>query len=350
MDDYSISFEGPGAYYSSEAEEARRLGLRLYAMANTGGRTWDMGVAPYLPVPEQWNRRYRNLVASHRAHGLAGLMESHHYGWLPSFVSELAKNAFTAGGDDLDAALAAVARRDYGAAAPLARQAWQRFSDAIRLVIAWATDQYGPYRIGPSYPLVWDQTDVRLPSVPYAPHGGNAIAFPIYAENVFADFARTELRLLRVQRVGALFEEGNRLLEQAGAGLSGPKAAGARRALAVSRFMEHTYRTTLHVKQWQILKALLLDTRTHSHGDTTALFRLVADLAGDASPASLAAAMQALAAREIANAQASLACYEADTAIGFEPTMEYMFSPEHVAWKVGVTAESARRVEAFVRA
>ncbi|OGV67644.1 MAG: hypothetical protein A3K19_14680 [Lentisphaerae bacterium RIFOXYB12_FULL_65_16] len=350
VDDYSISFEGPGGYYASEAEEAKRLGLRLYAMANTGGRTWDMGVAPYLPTPEQWNRRYRNLVASHDAHGLAGLMESHHYGWLPSFVSELAKNAFTTGGEDLDAALDATARRDYGTGAPLARQAWHLFSDAIRLVIAWATDQYGPYRTGPSYPLVWDQTDVTLPSVPYAVHGGNAIAFPTYTENVFADPARTELRLLRVKRVCALFEDGNRLMEQAAAGLIGTKAENARRAWAVSRFMENTYRTTVHVKQWQILKALLQDARPRSHGDTAAVFRLVSDLAGGDGVRPLADAMKAVAAREIANAEATLVCYETDTTIGFEASMEYMFSPEHVAWKVAVTEESARRVEAFASA
>jgi hypothetical protein len=350
VDDYSISFEGPGAYYVSEAEEAQRLGLRLYAMANTGGRTWDMGVAPYLPVPEQWNRRYRNLIASHEAHGLAGLMESHHYGWLPSFISELAKNAFTTGGDDLEAALAATAQRDYGAGAALARQAWGRFSDAIRLVIAYGLDQYGPYRIGPSYPLVWDQTEVTLPSLPYAVHGGNAIVFPTYAENVFADPPRTELRLGRSKRVCALFEEGNRLLEQAGAGLVGTKAENARRALAVSRFMENTYRTTVHVKQWQILKALLQNARQPSPRDPAVLFRLVSDLAAADGSRRLAEALKAIAIREIANAEATLVCYETDTAIGFEASMEYMFSPEHVAWKVRVTQESARRVEAFVGA
>ena len=175
VDDYSIAFEGPGAYYTSEAEEARRQGIRLYTMSNTGGRTWDMGVAPYLPVPEQWNRRFRNLVTSHEEHGLAGLMESHHYGWLPSFISELAKNAFTVGGDGLETALEAIARRDYGDGARLAMQAWHLFSKAIRRVIPWAGDQYGPYRCGPSYPLVWDQDDVVLPSVPYAMRRGKNV-------------------------------------------------------------------------------------------------------------------------------------------------------------------------------
>jgi hypothetical protein len=39
--DYTIGFEGPGDVFRSEAEEAHRCGLKLYAMTNTTGMTWD---------------------------------------------------------------------------------------------------------------------------------------------------------------------------------------------------------------------------------------------------------------------------------------------------------------------
>ncbi len=352
VDDYSISFEGPGQYYVSEAEEAKRLGIRLYAMANTGGRTWDMGVAPYLPVPQQWNRRYRALVESHAKHDLAGLMESHHYGWLPSFVAELAKNAFFTNGFELDDAMERIARRDYAAGAQDALAAWHCFSEGIRSVIAWATDQYGPFRIGPTYPLVWDQTGVTIPGVWYATHSGNAIAFPVYSEDVFRAPAQTELRLMRAKKVCRLFSEGNRHMEQAMQSLTGAKRERAMQQFAVSKFMEHTYRTTVHVKQWQILKTLLQNLRNNAEknrtADTEPLWKWASDLTHSRDEVSLADAMRKIATEEIENTKMALICYETDTSIGFEASMEYQFDPEHAAWKIAVTEESLRRLGAFV--
>ncbi|MBR6729698.1 MAG: hypothetical protein IKL80_06015 [Clostridia bacterium] len=44
--DYSLAFAGPGHYFSTEAKAAKERGIRLYAMANTGGLTWDIGTIP----------------------------------------------------------------------------------------------------------------------------------------------------------------------------------------------------------------------------------------------------------------------------------------------------------------
>ena len=63
--DYTISFEGPGRYFTSEAEAAHERSLRLYTMSNTAGLTWDFGVIPYEPVPFQWARRYEALLKAH---------------------------------------------------------------------------------------------------------------------------------------------------------------------------------------------------------------------------------------------------------------------------------------------
>ncbi|MBR2500035.1 MAG: hypothetical protein IKB60_03035, partial [Clostridia bacterium] len=56
--DYTLSFAGPGKYFESEAKAAKRRGLKLYSMTNTGGLTWDLGVIPYQPMPYQWMNRY----------------------------------------------------------------------------------------------------------------------------------------------------------------------------------------------------------------------------------------------------------------------------------------------------
>jgi hypothetical protein len=87
--DYTISHVGPGEYFKSEAKVAKECGLKLYSMVNTGGRTWDFGVIPYEPFPERWNERHQSILESREKYGLSGLMESHHYGFLPSIISRL---------------------------------------------------------------------------------------------------------------------------------------------------------------------------------------------------------------------------------------------------------------------
>ncbi|MDF2686512.1 MAG: hypothetical protein K0S55_1694, partial [Clostridia bacterium] len=83
--DYTLFFEGPGQYFISEAELARERGIKLYTMSNTAGLTWDIGVIPYEPVPYRWYERQQALHIAREKWGLCGLMESHHFGWWPSF-------------------------------------------------------------------------------------------------------------------------------------------------------------------------------------------------------------------------------------------------------------------------
>ena len=59
-------FEGAGKAFLSEARAAARRGIRLYAMTNTAGKTWDIGVIPYEPVPRQWMKRYDSILQTHR--------------------------------------------------------------------------------------------------------------------------------------------------------------------------------------------------------------------------------------------------------------------------------------------
>jgi hypothetical protein len=95
VDDYSILHPGPSRMFTGEAAVAHRRGIRLTSMANTGGRTWDCGVTPFIPVPERWIDRHRALRDAHRRWNLAGLMESHHYGFQQNFIAEIAKTSFT---------------------------------------------------------------------------------------------------------------------------------------------------------------------------------------------------------------------------------------------------------------
>lgn len=124
--DYTASFPGPGVYFRTEAETAHARGIPLYSMTNTAGLSWDIGVIPYEPIPFHWAKRYQAVWEAHDNWGLVGLMESHHYGWWPSFVNELTKWAYWEPRTTTEEMARQLAVRDFGPeAAPLAVACWQ---------------------------------------------------------------------------------------------------------------------------------------------------------------------------------------------------------------------------------
>lgn len=71
------------------AQRAEKYGIRLYAMTNTGGNTWDFGAIPYQPAPYQWIDRYDSMEKCRKEYGLSGLLESHTYGFCPLLYARL---------------------------------------------------------------------------------------------------------------------------------------------------------------------------------------------------------------------------------------------------------------------
>lgn len=82
--------------------------------AYTSGRTWDFGVIPYEPMPQQWIKRFEKMQQAHREWGLCGLMENIHYGFHPSIIRELEKCAFFTSEKPLAQSLRELLARDYG--------------------------------------------------------------------------------------------------------------------------------------------------------------------------------------------------------------------------------------------
>ena len=346
IDDYSISFEGPSRVFLDEAEKAKEMGIRLYAMANTGGRTWDNGAAPYLPVPQQWQKRYEALCRANADYGLCGLMENHHYGWLPSFLSLFSKNAFTTNGIPNEEMLCQIARRDYGEYADMAMQAWAYFSEGISNVVAAAVDQYGPYRCGPTYPLLFDQKagELNIPSVPWAWHKGGGIWNPVYPDPVFPDYENTLLRYSHVKTVKESFRKGLDLLETAAERLNLSAGSEISRQIAVARFLYCTYVTTENVIGWNMAKKILLSGKPPEGADA------VREALGitDRAPEGLAQFMKNVAALETENVSLALTCWKEDSSIGFEASMEYVFNDEFAKWKNAETVKSLKRLEQYL--
>jgi hypothetical protein len=311
--DYTASFAGPGHYFSSEARTAKECGIPLYAMANTGGLTWDIGVLPYQPIPYQWRRRYDALLKANEDWGLGGLMESHHFGFWPSFVSELAKWSYWRPRRNFDEAIAQIAQRDFGDGAEFALQAWQHWSDAWRDYVPTNEDQYGPFRVGPSYPLVFLDQDVSFPSADYA-HFGSRIVKTLYRSHK-PDDVPVEIRLLR--RLTARWDQGLSCLQRAIEKTPERKRPAVNELMRLGEFIRHCVVTTIHVKRWFLLQQTLRDAAAETSAKRQAL-----------------AGLRELAEEELRNAAATLPLVDADSRLGWEPSMEYMTDRPHIEWKL----------------
>ena len=84
--------------------------------------------------------------------------------------------------------------------------------------------------------------------------------------------------------------------------------------LGLGQFIRHCVQTTINTKRWWLLKQRL-------------------EIEPEQASAILDE-MVKLAEAEIANAQASIPLVEADSRLGWEPSMEYMTDRVHLEWKI----------------
>ena len=314
--DYTLMIPGPGGYFLSEARKAKERGIRLYAMVNTGGLTWDIGVIPYEPVPQQWMARHGKILECRDKYGLCGLMESHHYGFWPSFVSDLAKWTYLAGTPQPQQVLQDLAARLAGQ--PLAGRGVAAWCEGIRHYLSTNEDQYGPFRIGPAYPLVL-MRDVKVPASSFAVNGGsiiNTVYGPSDSGRCSLFSFRLPVEMASLERMRDCFDAGADQLADLLPQLTGTARAELARMANLGRFMARCAQTTLHVKRWYEHKQKLLAA------------------ASAAEVRRQVAALQAVGEAEIANSLAAIPLVRQDSRLGWEPTMEYMCDEQHLNWKI----------------
>lgn len=319
--DYTLSFAGPGEYFVSEAKAAARKGIKLYSMTNTAGLTWDFGVIPYQPMPYQWMKRYEAMRQANENWGLCGLMESHHYGFYPSFIGRLSKMAFMVNVQPMENMLLEVLEAEFGVdCAKTVNQTLQYWSEAITHYVPCNDDQYGPYRVGPSYPMCLDRV-INVYSDSKALFG-NCIVVPGYFDgnsgrNVFykTQCSLPGLRIPKELREASLMKElmdkGVSLLDT----VENPNDA-LLYLKNLGKFISCCIQTTIHLKQWYLLKI-----KVKAETQREAILAGISEL-------------EALANAEIANVEACIPLVEADSRLGWEPSMEYICDKEHLLWKL----------------
>ena len=313
--DYSLSFEGPGGYFSSEAEVAARRGIKLYSMTNTGGLTWDFGMIPYEPMPFQWMRRFEAMRKAHDDWNLSGLMETHHYGFYPSFISKLGKWCFWEPREDMETVLNRILKGFFGEenCKTISEALWN-VSEGIKYFTPSEGDQYGAYRVGPAYPFNLYRV-VPLPSDPEAMFG-NSIMIPAYADldtNILDAPIGLRVRgeLISMEKMYEYINKGVEILE-------GVKDLNANTAklLNLVRYMRCCVVTGINSKNWYLLKCKM------NNADTKEELAAIYDK------------LEALLKQEVENAKSAIPYVEADSRLGWEPSMLYIGDSWHIDWKL----------------
>lgn len=324
--DYSLRQVEASDYFASEAEAAKRCGLKLYSTTNTAGLTWDFGVVPYEPLPYQWLKRIEAVVKAHEEWGLSGILECIHYGFYPSFISDLEKWAFFTHEENLTDVLHALLKRDFGTDNfDDVDKAMQLWSEAITHYVATNEDQYGTFRTGPSYPFWIDDPRTEFRQMPYQGR------IPVEFKNLFEwsiyfpgytsdhDFNRKNSmpgirifdELREIETMTQLFLDGIQVLES----IETPNDR-LRKVLNLGKFMYHSCITARHFKELYILVQQLNIAGTSKHA------------------LELLDQIEALLLEEKQNVERTIPVVEVDSRLGWEPSMEYVGDAKCLEWKL----------------
>lgn len=319
--DYSLSFVGPGKYFSSEAKAAKKRGLKMYSISNTSGRTWDFGTVPYEPMPYQWIKRYEEILKANKEWNVVGLFENIHYGFHPSIITELEKACLFTNHKPLEEILKDLLMRDFGEenldAVDKAMHLW---SEAITYYVPTNEDQYGAFRTGPSYPFWPGNNTIGLPEggkIPNDNHPmfGNGIYFEKYTPDGTGRNSLPGVRIYdeinAITKVRDLMKEGISIMEK----IENPNDK-LLKLINLGKFIYRSCITAINYKNFYILLKKL-------------------DIVGDKEEAGkILDKIEDLLLEERKNVEATIPIVQADSRLGWEPSMEYVADEKCLRWKL----------------
>ena len=326
--DYSLFADEPGNYFITESRNAHSFGIKPFSTTNCAGATWDFGDIPYLPTPQRWITRFKCLDQARRDWDVSRYYDNHHYGWWQSVVTDLGKGYFQTPQADPDALLEKIAVRYFGKeAAPRMLEAWAKWSEAMGHYTPGNEDQYGPFRVGPSYPLIFQPNitrtmgnkEIQFPTAPHA-HFGHRIIKTFYQpyENInqLPAALRYPNELKGVVEFLRLWDEGIALYEKALDAAPADRKESLERELNLGRFIRTALQSCYNAKKWWCLNRDLQNIFSADEG------LMILD------------EIEALAKEEIKNAESAIPLVEADSRLGWEPSMEYVGDVWHLNWKI----------------
>lgn len=318
--DYSVAFEGPGDYFLSEAKAAKRRGIRLYTQANAGGRTWDFGTMTFEPFPQQWMRRYQAMRDCNEKYNLTGVMECHHFGFWPSFITKIEKKAYEYISDTPEKILESVVGEFSEGQTKECLEALNCWSDAIRLYMPTDDEQYCAMRVGPAYPLalgIYPKAPAHLQKEKVMFGGGITEEYHLQSGRKSAEGLFT-LHSVRMRVEMKILSDAIKLVKQ---GIKILKALKKKnkminRLINMGEYMVCCFTTDINVKKMYIFRQRLFIASSNKE------------------VANIISGIRKLGNAEIKNAEKALKCVDKDSALGYEPSMGYGGDRAHIEWKI----------------
>jgi hypothetical protein len=334
LKDYAISEVGPSEVAAAQIAQARKRGMQVYVKADAWA-SWQFGTFPYLPVPQQWLRRYRALAGQE----IDGTLESWTYGLQPNFVAELRAWYAWSDAPDEEELLAAFARRDFGSdAVRLVRSAWEHFSKAIAFIPDTGPDMGTNNAIGA--PLFLERPEPRAMTLDHSwalpvlgPGGGlNVSPYWPYAPRrliLEPDFTNRTNRAEEYAQPFSLAVFTKYLLQAADEMERG--LADYRRAAAQAKPSQRlgAYREVLLAEQLQ--RMMRSEQAILEFEDLR--FRLAGSAPAEQRDRMLDR-MENILNQEIARTEASLAAALRDSRLGYEWEQDYVYTPRSLREKL----------------
>lgn len=322
--DYTLKATDAGQYFISEAKRCKERGIKLAAEANTSGRTWDFGVIPYEPMPEQWIKRFKSILKLKEEYNLCGLLENIHYGFHPSMISELEKQAFFTEIQPIEKTLMQILERDYGKEnLSVMKRVTELLSKAIRHFTPSNEDQYGAFRIGPAYPL-WSGALNGLPSsIPNQGKQpsrkkamfGNCVYFGEYTSDMDNKSSLSGVRIYEeIKELEKMLDYINRAIELLDKIMQ--KNERLEKFILLVKFIRNTVVTGINTKKHYIIKQKLLVAKTSENAD-----KLIKE-------------MEEILNAEKRNVLDTIPIVQADSRLGWEASMEYTTDVKGLEWKL----------------
>ena len=337
--DYTLWQIGPGKYYASEAKIAKERNLRMYCMSNTGGNTWDIGGVPYLPAPQRWIQRWQAVTDTQDNLKMDGVRESHSYGYWPSFLTEMAKYAYMTPKTDMNALLERIIIRDFGKEhVDAVLKAYALFSEGISHCVSTNEDQYGPSRVGPSFPLVYKNWEL-IPKCTATGKDVNPEGWPVYTYNLDMT-EKLQYETEEFRTMAGLFEAGCTILSGVIDKMEDAKKEDVMHILQVAQYIANNALTVYHVKRWHYLKGQLgvfvegVPTWVGGRKNMPDAKKAVKPLVPVADKQPVLLEMLAIAKAEIQNAKNTIPLVEANSRLGYEKEYGYSCDKEHLEWKI----------------
>ena len=275
---------------------------------------------PYEPFPQQWMKRYEEMRKCHEEYNLTGVMECHHFGYYPSFITEIEKLAFEYNSDTPENIIKRVIDKFSEGQTDECIKAFDCWSKAIRLYMTTDEEQYSAMRVGPAYPLalgIFPTAPESLQNEKLLFGGGITEEYHLISGRKSSEGLFT-LHSVRMRTEMKILSDAIKLIRQ---GINifrslKRKNKEIKRLINMGEYMVCCFTTDINVKKMYIYRQKLFIAATNKE------VKILID------------GIRKLGQAEIKNGERALRIVDRDSALGYEPSMGYGGGRAHIEWKI----------------